>query len=113
MVQAKLVLVFVLVGCSAGAAPPHLDAVSPPAIAPGGLVMVTGEHLCGDPPDCETAGGEFELDSSTPVRLQTTTYTDTEAQLQIPSIAPLGMSTLVLTVNDTSSNGLPVEVVVP
>jgi hypothetical protein len=113
MVQAKLVLVFVLVGCSAGGATPHLDSVSPAAIAPGGLVMVTGEHLCGDPPDCQNAGGEFELDSSTPVRLQTTTYTDTAAQLQIPSIAPVGMSTLVLTVNDTSSNGLTLEVVVP
>jgi hypothetical protein len=112
MVQAKLVLVFVFAGCS-GATPPHLDAVSPSAIAPGGLVMVTGEHLCGDPPDCQNAGGEFELDSSTPVRLQTTTYTDTQAQLQIPSIAPVGMSTLVLTVNDTSSNGLPVTVIIP
>lgn len=99
-------------GCD-GSSLAHLDDVTPSAIAPNGVVTVTGEHLCGVPADCDHAAGEFQLDSDTPIRALVMSYTDREAELQIPSLTPIGMVTLVLVVDDTASNGLSLEIVEP
>jgi len=107
-----LVPVCWLLGC-AGSAPARLDDVTPRAVAPQGVVTVTGERMCGAMADCSHATGEFRLDSDTPVRALVTSYSDTEAQLQIPSLAPIGTVTLVLVVDDTASNGLSLEIIEP
>ena len=114
MAQANVpvVVAMLFAGCAAST-PAHLDDVTPAAVAPGGLVTVTGERMCGVPADCAHAAGEFEIDSDPAVRAQVMTYSDTEAQLQIPSVTPVGMVTLVLVVNDTASNGLALEIVEP
>jgi hypothetical protein len=110
---ASFVVAAMMFASCAASTPAHLDDVTPSVVAPGGLVTVTGERMCGVPADCDHAAGEFQLDSDSPVRAQVMTYGDTEAQLLIPAVTPLGMVTLVLVVNDTASNGLAMEIVEP
>jgi hypothetical protein len=84
---------------------PHLTSVTPASSAHGTVVTLAGERLCAG--DCATAAGMFDIGST---RASVVTLTDTSAQISIPDIAPAGKTTIVLTVNDSSSNALAFEV---
>jgi hypothetical protein len=90
---------------------PRLDTVVPAAAHRDAMVTITGRRLCGGSGDCTTAAGEIQLGlASRTVRATVVSYADTEAQIAIPSVAPLGDTVLIVTVNERSSNALDFEV---
>ena len=98
----------VVAACTSG---PHLDSATPASAHADDIVMLAGEHLCGSKGDCTTAGGEVQIGLNPPtVQAIIVSYTDTVAQIQIPAVAPVGKTDLVLTVNNSSSNALAFEV---
>jgi hypothetical protein len=98
------------VACSDDAGP-RLDAVTPPAAARDATVEITGRRLCGAGAACATAAGEVQIGSDPPtVRAVVVSYSDTSAQIVIPSVAPVGDTVLIVTVNERSSNALEFEV---
>jgi hypothetical protein len=100
----------VLVACADDSGP-RLDAVTPPAASRNAMVAITGRRLCGARGDCATAAGEIELGLVPPmVRATVVGYSDTEAQVVIPPVAPVGKTVLIATVNERSSNALDFEV---
>lgn len=82
----------------------------PMAARAGATVTITGTRLCGESGDCATAGGAIRIGLDTPVQAMILDYTNTTAQLRIPSITPVGETVLVATVNDRASNALAFEV---
>jgi hypothetical protein len=99
-----------LVGCSDGSGP-HLVSATPPAAGRGAQVLLTGEHLCGEPANCDTAAGEIQLGLSPPtVRVTVIDYADDQATIQIPTIVADGPTVIVVTVNEQASNALDFEV---
>jgi hypothetical protein len=99
-----------LVACSDDGGP-RLDGVLPAAASRNAIVALTGRRLCGASGDCGTAAGEVQLGITSPtVRAIIVSYSDTEAQITIPSAAPLGHTVLIATVNERSSNALDFEV---
>jgi hypothetical protein len=104
-----------LVACALGActddAGPRLDAVTPAAAARAAMVELTGRRLCGAGGACATAAGEVQIGIDPPtVRAVVVAYSDTSAQIMIPSVTPVGNTVLVVTVNERSSNALDFEV---
>lgn len=73
--------------------------------------MVMGRRLCGAGGDCARAAGEVQLGIEPPVvRANVLSYSDTLVELAIPSVAPVGPSSLIVIVNERSSNALDFEV---
>jgi len=98
----------IVAACDSG---PHLDSATPAAASANAIVELAGRHLCGSNGDCATAGGEVQIGLSPPtVQAIVVSYADTVAQIQIPAIAPIGKTDLVLVVNDHASNSLAFEV---
>jgi hypothetical protein len=90
---------------------PRLDAAEPAAAARRATVHLIGRRLCGDGARCEAAGGAVRLGADPPIVQATVlAYADTEAQIQIPDVAPLGPTALIVTVNERASNALAFEV---
>jgi hypothetical protein len=111
MVQAAAALAIVLVGCADDGGP-RLTDVTPSSAGHHALVTITGTRFCGPHGDCASAGGEVALGLDLPaVRTPIVSFDDTTAQIEIPDIAPVGHTELVMTVNDRSSNALAFEVV--
>ena len=99
-----------LVACSDDAGP-RLDAVTPAAAGRDATVEITGRRLCGSGAACATAAGEVQIGIDPPtVRAVVVSYSDTSAQIVIPSVTPIGDTVLVVTVNERSSNALEFEV---
>lgn len=99
-----------LVGCSDDDGP-RLDSASPAAASRNGVVALAGHRLCGPQGDCARAGGEVQVGIDLPVvRANIVSYSDTGAQIMIPSVAPIGATVLIVTVNERSSNALDFEV---
>jgi hypothetical protein len=99
-----------LAGCADDGGP-WLAGATPPAAARDAMVTLTGSRLCGARGDCVTAAGEVQLGLDLPmVRATVVSYSDTTAQIVIPSITPVGPTTLLVTVNDRTSNALAFEV---
>jgi hypothetical protein len=99
-----------LVGCTDDTGP-RLEAVMPPAAAREATVEITGRRLCGPGAACATAAGEVQIGIESPtVRAVVVSYSDTSAQIVIPSVAPVGDTVLIVTVNERSSNALAFEV---
>jgi len=92
---------------------PRLESATPAAASAGAIVIITGTRLCGESADCETAGGAIRIGLDNPVQAMIIGYTDTAAQLRIPSIAPIGETVFVATVNERASNALDFEVLPP
>ena len=104
------VAVLLAAGCAQDTGP-HLTSATPPAASHGTVVTVAGERMCAG--DCAHAAGQFVIGGAveTPAtQLPIVTLTDTSAQISIPAIAPAGKTSIVLTVNDSSSNALAFEV---
>jgi hypothetical protein len=97
-------------GCSDDEGP-RLDSATPSAAARNGLVAIAGHRLCGAQGDCARAGGELQLGIEPPtVRANIVSYSDTSAQIVIPTAAPVGATVLIAIVNERSSNALDFEV---
>ncbi|MGE0867755.1 MAG: IPT/TIG domain-containing protein [Kofleriaceae bacterium] len=102
--------VLVLAGCTDDGGP-RLRSVTPVAAARGTSVTIEGDRLCGSAGDCGSAGGEVQIGLELPYAKATvTSYTDTRAEIVIPSVAPTGPTELVITVDGRSSNSLGFEV---
>jgi hypothetical protein len=90
---------------------PRLESATPEATGRGGMVTLAGSRLCGRAGNCDTAGGEVELGIGLPaVRANVVAYADTSMVIVIPSVAPVGPTQLVITVNERASNALDFEV---
>ena len=73
--------------------------------------MIAGQRLCGASGDCETAGGEVQFGLELPtLRAPIIRYEDTEAEVEVPALAAVGETSIVVTVNEYSSNELAFEV---
>ena len=92
---------------------PRLETVTPSAASPNALVMITGTRLCGESGNCETAGGAIRIGLDNPVQAMIIDYSNTAAQIRIPTIAPVGETVFIATVNDRASNALDFEVLAP
>jgi len=90
---------------------PRLETATPAAAARNATVTLTGSRLCGASGDCATAGGQVQLGLALPVvRAIVVSYGDTAAQIMIPPVTPIGPTTLLVTVNERTSNALDFEV---
>jgi hypothetical protein len=90
---------------------PHLSSATPSSAAHGATVTIAGERMCAG--DCAHAAGELIASAGgdlPAVQLPVVAFADTRAQIMIPAAAPTGEISIVLTVNDTSSNALGFEV---
>ncbi len=86
---------------------PVLSSVSPGSAAAGAVVTLTGQRMCGPTGDCATAGGQIQIGLTLPaVEAQIEMFSDSSAQISIPSLARAGDTQLVLVVDDQSSNAL-------
>jgi uncharacterized protein (TIGR03437 family) len=77
----------------------------PSPAAHGAVVTIAGERMCDG--DCTTAAGELTIGD---VRAPLLAFSDTSAQISVPSVAPAGTTEIVLTVGGSSSNALAFEV---
>ena len=110
MIRGLVVATLAVAGCADDGGP-RLDAVMPAAAARDGQVMLFGSRLCGSRGDCESAGGEITIGIDPPfVQAAVLAYEDMAATIVIPTIAPVGKTQLVVTVNERSSNALEFEV---
>jgi hypothetical protein len=90
---------------------PRLFAVTPSSARRNAMVTITGTRLCGAAGDCATAGGEIALGRDPPmVRAIVTDYSDSVAQIIIPTVTPVGPTAVIATVNEHASNALDFEV---
>lgn len=106
----KISVAFAIAGCTDDRGP-RLSSVTPEAAPRTTQVMITGERLCGESGNCETAGGEFQIGLGLPViHANVLVLEDTSATLEIPALAEVGPTEIVLTVNERSSNALAFEV---
>jgi hypothetical protein len=106
----RVLAVLAAASCSDGTGP-RLDSAAPAAASAAAVVTITGRHLCGPTSDCATAGGQIQIGLQPPTVAATiVSYADTTAQIQIPAIAPVGRTSLVVTVDDRASNALAFEV---
>jgi hypothetical protein len=102
--------VAVFAGCGDDGGP-RLDTVMPAAAPREAHVTIAGHRLCGIRGDCAQAAGEVQLGLEPPmVRANVVSYSDTIAEIAIPSIAPVGRTVLIVTVDERSSNALAFEV---
>lgn len=99
-----------VVGCTDDRGP-RLLSVMPEAARRGAMVTVTGERLCGEAGDCGSAAGEFQIGLDVPViKANVLSLEEGRAVLEIPALAEVGRTEIVLTVNERASNALAFEV---
>jgi hypothetical protein len=97
-------------GCAKNDGPDLLSA-SPDAASRGAMIALLGERLCGPHSDCASAAGEVQIGETIPTtQAQIAAYSDTQATIVIPAIAPVGKTVLIVTVNEQASNALAFEV---
>jgi hypothetical protein len=92
---------------------PRLESVMPASAPAGAIVSLAGEGLCGDDGDCDKAAGSIRIGLDNPVQANVVELFATSAMIRIPSIAPVGKTELVATVNEHASNALAFEVLPP
>ena len=109
MVQPVICSILLLAAACVTEHGPRLVGADPTQAQRGAMVTLSGSGLCDGA--CETAGGEVLVGlGSTQVRAPIVSYTDTVAVIEIPSLAPVGATDLVVSVRDQSSNALGFEV---
>lgn len=90
---------------------PRLEAASPAAAPRNAMITITGRRLCGSSGDCATAAGEIQLGLEPPmVRAIVVSYSDSASQILVPAAAPIGATSLIVTVDERTSNALAFEV---
>ena len=99
-----------LFGCADDGGP-RIDSVVPAAARRGGLATISGRRLCGASGDCARATGKVVLGLDLPaVRAVVVQHDDTSMAIEIPGVAPIGATELVVTIGERSSNALAFEV---
>lgn len=102
--------VLALAGCADDAGP-RLDSATPSAARRRAHVVLAGERLCGPDGDCATAAGAIRIgESASVVQATVVAYEDRRAEIEIPEIAPIGPTELIVTVNERASNALAFEI---
>jgi len=112
MIDAALVLAVMTLGagCTDDSAP-HLDSATPTSSQRGATIALAGRHLCGASGNCTTAAGEVQLGESLPAVLAPiVSYSDSAAQIVVPTMAPIGATSIIVTVNEQASNALAFEI---
>lgn len=113
MIRGQLLIIIIVVAgaaCTDGDGP-RLDSVTPVAAARNTMVTMTGQRLCGPHDDCAHAAGSALLGLSLPqVQATVLIYGVAEAQISIPSIARVGATQLIVSVDGQTSNALGFEV---
>lgn len=105
-----LITTIAIIGCTDDRGP-RLESVSPAAAPRTAQVMITGTRMCGETGNCDTAAGEFQLGLGLPaIHANVLALDDSSATLEIPEISEVGVTEIVLTVNERSSNALAFEV---
>jgi hypothetical protein len=108
------VVASILLGCSTDDGGPRLETIAPPSAAANQVVALTGTRLCtgdGSSGDCANTPATIALGISPPmIDVDVVSYTDTLATFVVPAAAPIGATTVVVTVGDQSSNMLAFEV---
>ena len=103
-----------LAACHVDDGGPRLDSIAPPSAAANQIVALTGTRLCtgdGSSGDCANTPATIALGTEPPmIEVDVVSYTDTLATFVVPAVAPLGATTVVVTVGDQSSNMLAFEV---
>ncbi|MBA3395564.1 MAG: hypothetical protein H0T89_23145 [Deltaproteobacteria bacterium] len=92
---------------------PRLHAATPASSVAGGMTVLTGTRLCGESGNCATAGGAVRIGLDDAVQANITMYSDTSAEIRIPTVTPVGPTSIVLTVNEKASNTLAFEILPP
>jgi hypothetical protein len=107
-------VVAALAACHTDDGGPRLDSIAPASAAANEIVALTGTRLCtgdGSSGDCSNTPATIALGISPPmVDVDVVSYTDTSATFVVPAVAPIGATTVVVTVGDQSSNMLAFEV---
>ena len=107
---AALAVASALAACTDDAGP-RLATVEPAAARHDAMVVLGGSRLCGPEGDCATAAGEVALGRNPPmVRAVVVDYSDTEARIVVPSLAPIGKTVVIAIVDERSSNAIDFEV---
>ena len=105
-----LAMASALASCADDAGP-RLAAVMPAAARHDAMVVLSGSRLCGPAGDCATAAGEVALGRNLPmVRAVVVDYSDTEARIVVPTLAPIGKTVVIAIVDERASNALDFEV---
>lgn len=98
-------------GNSGGSSGPHLTAVSPTSGPVDTMVTLTGTGFCGgNGSACGSASIEVELDTPQAVECVIESVTDTQVEIQIPVIVPVGSAEVIVDFDGQPSNELPFTV---
>jgi hypothetical protein len=109
-VKLAALLLLVLAACTTEPGP-RLDSATPASAPHDATITLMGERLCGTSPDCLSVTSTIQLGLELPViDAVITSYSDTSATIVIPDLAPIGATSIVLTVNNRASNALPFEI---
>jgi uncharacterized protein (TIGR03437 family) len=114
--RAGVSLAVVLSAACAPSTDLQVSSVEPASAAPGELVALTGSGFCGDravSPDglCPTVTGYVDIGINPPMRrADVVEWTGERIAISVPSMAPAGGSSLVVTVDGRSSNAVRFEV---
>ena len=101
----------VVAACQQDPYTPYLSSVDPISAQHGAVVTIYGSLLCGPSSNCTNAGGEIQIGLDPPVvQAVIDNYTAYNVEITIPTAAPVGKTSLVLTVDGRSSNALAFEV---
>ena len=107
----KLAALLLLVAACTTEPGPHLDSATPHSAPHGASVTLVGERLCGTSPDCLSVTSTIQIGLELPViDAMISAYSDTSATIVIPDLAPIGATSIVVTVNNRASNALPFEI---
>ncbi len=94
---------------------PRIDAASPTTVARGASVTLTGTRFCQGPVTADFActgpvTGTVDLGLAAPVRAEIVAWRDAEVSATIPSVAPLGPTSIYLTSAGRSSNAVEITI---
>jgi hypothetical protein len=86
---------------------PRLDAVAPTSAPHDAMVVVAGSRLCGPIGECANVAAVVQLGLEPPmIDAPIVAYTPTSATFVVPQAAPIGATSVLVTVGNETSNAL-------
>jgi hypothetical protein len=90
---------------------PRLDAVAPASAPHDAMAVISGTRLCGPIGECTNISAAVQLGLEPPmIDAPIVAYTPTSATFVVPAAAPIGATSLLVTVGNETSNALAFEV---